>query len=155
MLRLERHLSVPPGAPAHLHRRLEQRELVRPGAEAALAAEVVEAAQHRDGCVVGGVLGELVQLDRRELGERASPPEDLEAGRSQEEPVEVRHGLVAADALCVQVEVPLLEAGGLCERAHVGISVRCGHGLTFYRRSVRATRRQERRSAPPSRDPSR
>src|SRR5207244_4765737 len=96
--RLERHLAIPPGASAHLHRRLEQRELVRPGSEAALAAEVVEPPQNRYRGVVGGVLGELVELNRRELGERAAPPEDLEARRPDEEPVAVRHGLVAADA---------------------------------------------------------
>src|SRR5207248_7071526 len=33
-----------------------------------------------------------------------------------------------------QVEVPLLEAGGRRQCAHIGISVRGGQGLTFYRR---------------------
>ena len=38
--------------------------------------------------------------------------------------MEVRHGLLATAALCVQVEVPILEGWGLCERAHIRISVR-------------------------------
>src|SRR5438132_1717616 len=134
MLRLERHLAVSPGAPAHLHRCLEQRELVRPGAEAALAAEVVEATQHRDGGVAGSVLGELVELDRGELGESAGPPEHLEPRRPQQEPMEACHCLLAADALRIEVAMPLLESRGCCQRAHVRISVRSGQGLTFYRR---------------------
>jgi RNA polymerase sigma-70 factor, ECF subfamily len=133
-LRLERHLAVTPGAPPHLHRRLEQRELVRPGAEAALAAEVVQAPENRDGGVIGGVLRELVELDCGELGEGVAPPEDLETGRSEKEPVQPRDGLLMASAVRMQVEVPLLETGGCCKRAHVGISVRRGQGLTFYRR---------------------
>ena len=54
-LRLERHLASLPGALAQLHRRLEQRELVDPGREAAGAAEVVEAREHAHQRVVGGL----------------------------------------------------------------------------------------------------
>ena len=130
-LLLERNLATLPRPLAQLHRRLEERELVSPRAKAALAAEVAETPQDGNRGVVGGLLSELVQLDRRELRQRTAPPEHLEAGRSEEEPVQTRHRFIAAGALHVQVEMPLLEAGGCCERAHIRISVGSRHGLTF------------------------
>src|SRR4051794_14707669 len=45
-LRLERQLTSLPRALAQLHRRLEERELVRPRREPALAAEVAETTEH-------------------------------------------------------------------------------------------------------------
>src|SRR5437588_4879681 len=48
--------------------------------------------------------------------------------------MEACHCLLAADALRIEVAMPLLESRGCCQRAHVRISVRSGQGLTFYRR---------------------
>ena len=66
-----RDLAALPRAPARLHARLEQRELVRPGREAARAAEGVELAEDRHQRVVGGLRGEVVDVAR---GEVASCP---------------------------------------------------------------------------------
>src|SRR6185437_9710926 len=68
-LGLERDLAALPGAPAHRHGRLQQRELVGPGREAALAAVVVELGQHGDQRVVGALYRDVV-----ELGAGAAPP---------------------------------------------------------------------------------
>src|SRR5436190_14874668 len=64
----------------------------------------------------------------------AAPPEHLEAGRPQEQPMEMCHSRLAACAFRLQVEVPLLDTRGCRQCAHIRISVRRGHGLTFYRR---------------------
>lgn len=44
--------------------------------------------------------------------------------------MQTRDSLVAACALRVEVEMPLLESRGCCDCAHVGISVRRRQGLT-------------------------
>jgi len=59
-----------------------------------------------------------------------------EAGRSEEEPVQVRHGLIAACARRLEVEVPLRQSRGCRDCAHVGISVRRRQGLTSTREAV-------------------
>ena len=51
--------------------------------------------------------------------------------------MQARNGLLAAGAGCMQVEVPLLETRGCCQRAHVGISVRRSQGLTSTRENPR------------------
>src|SRR5204863_3865161 len=61
-LRLERDLAALPGPLPQLHRRLEERELVDPRAEAAGAAEVVETGQHAHQRVVGRLERDLVEL---------------------------------------------------------------------------------------------
>src|SRR5205085_4969972 len=78
-LRVERHLPATPGAAAHLHGRLQERELVRPRLEAALAAEIVEPPEDRHRRVARRLLREVVELARGELREHAAAAEDLEA----------------------------------------------------------------------------
>ena len=59
---VERHLAALPCPPARLHAGLEQRELVRPGREAARAAEAVELGEDRHQRVVRGLRGEVLDL---------------------------------------------------------------------------------------------
>src|SRR5215210_5141655 len=61
-IRLERHLAALPGALAKLGCRLEQRELVGPGREAAVAAKVVEAGENADQSVACGLVRDLLDL---------------------------------------------------------------------------------------------
>ena len=50
--------------------------------------------------------------------------------------MQVRHGLIAACALRLEVEVPLRQSRGCRDCAHVGISVRRRQGLTSTREAV-------------------
>ena len=77
--RLQRHLAPLPRPPAQLHGRLQQRELVGPGREAAVAAEVVEAPQHAHQRVVGGLHGDVVELVAAQVRQRRPAAGDLEA----------------------------------------------------------------------------
>src|SRR5947209_8130325 len=59
-LRLERDLASLPGSLAHVGGGFVERELVRPGREAAVATEVAQLAQDRDERVVRALLGQIV-----------------------------------------------------------------------------------------------
>ena len=63
-------------AAADLDGRLEQRELVGPGGEAAVAAEAVELGEHGDEGVVGGLVGEVVEVASAHLGEAGAATVD-------------------------------------------------------------------------------
>src|SRR5436190_13577369 len=65
---LERDLAALPCAAPDLHRRLQQSELVRPGREAALAAEAIELRQHRHQRVVGALQRDVVESPPRTCG---------------------------------------------------------------------------------------
>ena len=82
-------LAAVPRAPAGLHARLEQRELVRPGGEAARSPEAVELAEDRHQCVVRGLHGEILDLRGPDPGELSAPAPELEARRPQEERVQL------------------------------------------------------------------
>ena len=97
-LGFEHHLAFLPGAATQPHTRLEQRELVGPGGEAARAAIVVELRQHRDQRVVGGLEGEVVELLAAYVRKRGAPARDLEASRAQEQLVQARDRLVTLGA---------------------------------------------------------
>ena len=71
---LERQLARLPRPAAHVHRRLVERELVGPRREAALAAEAVELAQHRNERVVGRLTREVVVIAAAQMGERRTAP---------------------------------------------------------------------------------
>src|SRR3954454_10215488 len=83
-------LASAPRAAASLHARLEQRELVGPGREAAGAAEVVELGEHGHQRVVGRLHGEVVVVD--------PPAAELEPGRAQQQSVELADRGVAIRA---------------------------------------------------------
>ncbi len=85
---IEGHLAVVPRAPAHLHARLEQGELVGPGGEAALAAVGVELGQHRHERVVGALVGDVVELLAADVARGARSAADLEARGAQEQLVQ-------------------------------------------------------------------
>ncbi len=76
---IERDLAVLPGASAELDAGFEQRELVGPGGEAALTAEVVELAEDRQQSVVGALLGKVVVVATAHVGRRATAAVHLEA----------------------------------------------------------------------------
>ena len=88
-LGLERHFAPLPGAAADLDPGLEQGEFVRPGGEAAVAAEVVELAQDGDEGVVGALVREVVVVVAAQVRERRTAAVDLEACRLQKQGVQV------------------------------------------------------------------
>src|SRR5919206_3724841 len=94
-LGLERNLAPLPGAPAQLHRRLEQRKLVDPGREAAGAAEVVEAREHAHERVVRGLERDLVELVAAQVRQRLPTARDLVPGGAQQERVQASNRLRA------------------------------------------------------------
>jgi hypothetical protein len=95
---LERQLAVLPGAAAQLHRRLVERELVRPGREATVAAKGRELRENRDERVVGCLLGEVLAVAAAKMRHCNPPPRDLEARRAQQQLVQARNGVVAGVA---------------------------------------------------------
>ena len=94
-LRLERHLPSLPGPAAQLDARLEQGELVHPGAEAARAAEVVEPRQHAHQRVGGGLARDVVERLAAQVRQHRPAAGDLEPGGAQQERVQPRDRLVA------------------------------------------------------------
>ena len=81
---LERDLMPVPGALAHLHGGLEQRELVGPRREAAVAAIRVQLAHDRHQGVIGGLHREIIEFSRA----RPAAASDLEARSAQQQRVE-------------------------------------------------------------------
>ena len=104
----QRDLPALPVAFPQLHRRLEKRELVGPGREAARAAEVVEASENADQCVRGGFVGDVVELVPAEMLERPPATVDLEPGGAKEERMQAGDRRVVFVALRVQPPQPLL-----------------------------------------------
>jgi hypothetical protein len=80
----KRDLLPLPRALAHLHGGLEQRELVGPCREAAVATIGVELAHDRHQCVVRRLRGKIVELTRA----TAAAASDLEARRAQQQRVQ-------------------------------------------------------------------
>jgi hypothetical protein len=68
-----------PGAAAHFGSGLEQRQLVGPGGQAAIAAELKELGQYGDERVVSALLGEVVVIIAAQLRKRRPAAVDLEA----------------------------------------------------------------------------
>ena len=68
--------------PRDLARDLEDRELVGPGGEAAEAAEVVEFVENDEHRVVGGLLGEVLELGTGDRPQAAAAPSELVGGGS-------------------------------------------------------------------------
>src|SRR5215211_3222306 len=84
-LGLEWQLASLPGTSAHRARRLEQRKLVGPGREAALAPELSELAQHRHKRVVGALLREVVVIVPAQVPKCDAPTVDLETRPLQQQ----------------------------------------------------------------------
>jgi hypothetical protein len=110
-LGLERNLAPLPRATSQLRRRLEQSELVGPGREAALAAEVVEFPEHRHQRVVGALERDVVEVAAPEVWERRPAPSDLEPRRPQQQLVELGDRLVPDGALRAKAGDPGLALG--------------------------------------------
>ena len=72
-----------PWAPAQLRGGFEQRELVGPGGEAAVAPVRVEFRQDRDECVVCRLHGEIFDAVWARDGDWRPAPADFQAGRAQ------------------------------------------------------------------------
>ena len=125
-LRLEWQLASLPGAPPHPRRRVQQRELVRPGREAALAAKVVEAAKHRHRRVVRSLLRELVELAAARLRERLPAAGHLEPRRFEEQRVQAGD---RGRPLSAQVPEPV-GLGDDLQGGHLLVGVSCGQVLT-------------------------
>jgi len=82
--------SRPCQAPApRLDAGFEQRELVRPGREAAGAAEVVELAENGDEAVIGRLSGQVLVVLRLKVIQLTAATRQLEACRSQQEGVKL------------------------------------------------------------------
>ena len=96
---LEWDLASLPGAAAELDRGFEQGELVRPGREPALAAEVVELGEDGQQRVVGALLGEVLAIAAPQVRQGAAAAAHLEASGLEQELPEVAQGLVALGAL--------------------------------------------------------
>ena len=101
---LHRHLALLPGAPAQLHGRLVERELVRPGREPAQPAEVVEAPEHAHQRVVGCLESDVVELRSPQVRHRRLPATDLESRSAKQERVEPLDRFVTSLALARRLE---------------------------------------------------
>jgi hypothetical protein len=97
-LRRERDLTALPCAPPHVHRRLEERELVRPRREAAVAAEAVELGEDGDERVVGALVRQVVVIAAAQVRHRRAAAGDLEPRGAQEQRVELLDRLGALGA---------------------------------------------------------
>ena len=112
----DRHLTALPGTAADLDGRFEQRELVRPGREAAVAPEVVQFRQDGDEGVVGALLGQILLVTATQVGERARAAADLEASGLEQQLAQLAERFVA------------LRPGGLqppVERTRLRVRVGC------------------------------
>lgn len=76
-IRLKHDLTPLPGPAPKLYAGLEQRELVRPGCEAALAAEVVELGKHCHQGIISGLHCEIVEFLGSHMSECCPTPGDL------------------------------------------------------------------------------
>jgi hypothetical protein len=92
---IERQLASLPGTPPRLHRGLEDRELVRPRREAAVAAVGRELPENRNECIVRGLHREIVDVTRRGQSRRRPSPDELEPGRVQQQRMETLDGVLA------------------------------------------------------------
>ena len=119
-LGLERHLPSLPCAAADLRPCLEERELVRPGGEAAVAAEVVELAQDGDKGVVRALLREVVEVVAAQVRKARPAAGDLGASCLEEDGRARRDRGVTLRALRAQPVDPRLglrvEASGARHR---------------------------------------
>src|SRR5689334_17359742 len=88
-------LAAVPRTTAGLDPGLERDELVRPGREAAGAAEAVELRQDRDERIVGGLVRKIVQLRVWKVAECGSPPVQLEPRATEQQIVQIRDCAVA------------------------------------------------------------
>ena len=86
---LERDLAALPGAAARLHSGFEQHELVRPGREAAGAAERVELGEDRRQGVVRRLRREVVDLVARDVREKVASARELVMGTAQKQRVQI------------------------------------------------------------------
>ena len=84
---LKDDLTPLPGPTPKLYAGLEQRELVCPGREAALAAEVAELGKHCHQGVISGLHCEIVEFLGSRMSERCPAPGDLMTRSTQEQPV--------------------------------------------------------------------
>jgi hypothetical protein len=73
-LRRDRDLPPLPGTAADLHPRLEQGELIGPGGEVALTAEVVQLAEQRQQRVVGALVDDVLVVTAAQMGEAGAAP---------------------------------------------------------------------------------
>ena len=94
-LGLERHLAALPRAPAQLHGRLEQRELVDPGGEPAGAAEIVEPRSTLISASSAASSAMSSSSSPRTCGERRPAPADLEARGAQQQVAQAGDRIVA------------------------------------------------------------
>ena len=85
---VENDLAFLPGASAHPHAGLEQRELGGPGGEAARAAELVELGEHGHEGIVCGLHRNVVELVAAYVCERSSPARYLEPRRAEKQLVQ-------------------------------------------------------------------
>jgi len=60
---------------------VEDAELVGPGGEAAAPLEGVQLAQHGDQRVVGGLLGQVLEISGAGSGQEVAQPPDVVSGR--------------------------------------------------------------------------
>src|SRR5262249_55404980 len=103
LLGLERDLTPLPGALAQLHGRLDQRELVRPRCEAALAAELVEAAEDAESRVVRRLESGLVELVPAPMWQRGAPARHLEPRRAEQQRVQLLDCELSRPPLSLQI----------------------------------------------------
>ena len=110
-LRLQGDLAPLPRPPAQLHGRLQEGELVGPGREAAVAAEVVEPPEHAHQRVVGGLHGDVGELVAAQVRERGAAAGHLEAGRAQQQGMQAPHGVVVDRAPAPEAAEPFARLG--------------------------------------------
>ena len=96
--RARRELAVAPGVAADGDARRVDRELVGPRREAAAALEALEPRHHREQRVVGGLVGDVVELGVLRDPERRGAPPNLVGTRAQQQAVQLPHGMVVLRA---------------------------------------------------------
>jgi hypothetical protein len=123
---------------------VQDRELVRPGREPALAAEVVELAEHRDAGVVGALERQIVEVVGAQRGELPAAAVQLEAGAADEQRMQLGDRCLARGARRAQVVEQTLRLvvarAGVGWRMHVEHRSRRGH-VTYVSLRRRVLRR--------------
>ena len=107
----ERDFAPLPRAPADLRRGLEERELVGPGGELTVAAEVSELPQDRHQSVVGALVGEVVVVVVAQMRDRATAPVDLEPCGLQEQRMQRLDGRLTLRTVRAEAVDPRLRDG--------------------------------------------
>src|SRR5215469_18714487 len=98
--------GVTPKVPPDLGRHLEHYELIRPGGEPALTAELAELTGNRNQRISRGLIGQVIELGAAELQPRATPG-DLTPRDPHQQPMQPRQRFLPPRAGARELPLPL------------------------------------------------